>query len=164
MSEQQQEQQPEQQPSLAPEQQPLLAPEQPAEQPTEQPATMDTTPDATEAPQETWADIPEEIMACGTDEILSRIRLIENDIKVLYLLATHKFNDFLTSESPKVMRSETLRLQHEQSVMKEKIRDNKEKIKQNKVLPYLVGNVVEVRTTTVIGTSQHFTQLSPRRF
>ena len=28
--------------------------------------------------------------------------------------------------------------------MKEKVRDNKEKIKQNKVLPYLVGNVVEV--------------------
>ncbi len=44
------------------------------------------------------------------------------------------------------MRSETLRLQHEQSVMKEKIRDNGEKIKQNKVLPYLVGNVVEVRS------------------
>ena len=43
------------------------------------------------------------------------------------------------------MRSETLRLQHEQSMMKEKIRDNREKIKQNKVLPYLVGNVVEVR-------------------
>lgn len=42
------------------------------------------------------------------------------------------------------MRSETFRLQHEQSVMKEKIRDNGEKIKQNKVLPYLVGNVVEV--------------------
>lgn len=46
--------------------------------------------------------------------------------------------------STKVMRSETLRLQHEQNVMKEKIRDNGEKIKQNKVLPYLVGNVVEV--------------------
>lgn len=29
--------------------------------------------------------------------------------------------------------------------MKEKIRDNGEKIKQNKVLPYLVANVVEVR-------------------
>jgi hypothetical protein len=28
--------------------------------------------------------------------------------------------------------------------MKEKIRDNGEKIKQNKVLPYLVGNIVEV--------------------
>lgn len=46
------------------------------------------------------------------------------------------------------MRSETLRLQHEQSVMKEKIRDNGEKIKQNKVLPYLVGNVVEVRLSS----------------
>ena len=44
----------------------------------------------------------------------------------------------------KVMRSETFRLQHEQSVMKEKIRENGEKVKQNKVLPYLVGNVVEV--------------------
>lgn len=44
------------------------------------------------------------------------------------------------------MKSETMRLQHEQNVMKEKIRDNSEKIKQNKVLPYLVGNVVEVRT------------------
>lgn len=29
--------------------------------------------------------------------------------------------------------------------MKEKIRENGEKIKQNKVLPYLVSNVVEVR-------------------
>lgn len=44
------------------------------------------------------------------------------------------------------MRSELLRLQHEQSAMKEKIRENAEKIKQNKVLPYLVSNVVEVRS------------------
>jgi len=49
-----------------------------------------------------------------------------------------------------VMRSETLRLQHEQNVMKEKIRDNGEKIKQNKVLPYLVGNVVEVSIANYI--------------
>ena len=32
--------------------------------------------------------------------------------------------------------------------MKEKIRDNGEKIKQNKVLPYLVANVVEVCSPT----------------
>jgi ATP-dependent 26S proteasome regulatory subunit len=31
--------------------------------------------------------------------------------------------------------------------MLEKITDNKQKIKQNKVLPYLVGNVVEVSPT-----------------
>jgi 26S proteasome regulatory subunit T5 len=87
-----------------------------------QDAAMDTTPD--HPPEETWDDIPADILSLGTDEILTRIRLIENDIKV--------------------MKSETLRLQHEQSVMKEKIRDNGEKIKQNKVLPYLVGNVVEI--------------------
>jgi 26S proteasome regulatory subunit T5 len=32
--------------------------------------------------------------------------------------------------------------------MKEKIKDNKEKIKVNKQLPYLVGNVVEVWLTS----------------
>jgi 26S proteasome regulatory subunit T5 len=42
------------------------------------------------------------------------------------------------------MRSETLRLQHEQETMREKIRENGDKIRQNKVLPYLVSNVVEV--------------------
>ncbi|TEB22758.1 26S proteasome subunit P45 [Coprinellus micaceus] len=85
-------------------------------------ADMDTTPDV--QPEETWDDIPEDIMALTTDEIATRTRLIDNDLKV--------------------MRSETQRLQHEQSVMKEKIRDNSEKIKQNKVLPYLVGHVVEI--------------------
>ncbi|KAH8109803.1 26S proteasome subunit P45 [Phellopilus nigrolimitatus] len=88
------------------------------------PATMDTTPDEAPPVVEPWADIPEEIMSLSTEDILSRIRLIENDIKV--------------------MRSETHRLQSEQSTMKEKVRDNREKIKQNKVLPYLVGNVVEI--------------------
>lgn len=63
--------------SQQPEQEPLLAPEV---QQTQQ--TMDTTPDATEPPQDQWADIPEDIMACSTDEVASRIRLIENDIKV----------------------------------------------------------------------------------
>jgi ATP-dependent 26S proteasome regulatory subunit len=42
------------------------------------------------------------------------------------------------------MKSEIVRLQHEQAAMKERIKDNKEKIMMNKQLPYLVGNVVEV--------------------
>ncbi|KAG6890611.1 26S proteasome regulatory subunit 6A-B [Termitomyces sp. Mi166 len=88
---------------------------------------MDTAPDVPE--EETWADIPEDILSLTTDEILTRIRLLDNNIKV--------------------MRSETTRLQHEQSTMKEKIRDNGEKIKQNKVLPYLVGNIVE-RDTQIL--------------
>ena len=102
---------------------------------------MDTTPD--QPPEETWADIPEEVMALSTDEILTRIRLIENDIKVCPSL---RISVRLGNCGTQVMRSETYRLQHEQNVMKEKIRDNGEKIKQNKVLPYLVGNVVEVHT------------------
>ena len=42
------------------------------------------------------------------------------------------------------MKSEIMRLQHEQQAQLEKIKDNKEKIELNKQLPYLVGNVVEV--------------------
>jgi 26S proteasome regulatory subunit T5 len=42
------------------------------------------------------------------------------------------------------MKSENKRLAYEQQAMKERIKDNKEKIKMNKQLPYLVGNVVEV--------------------
>ena len=62
------------------------------------------------------------------------------------------------------MRSETLRRQHEQSVMKEKIRENGEKIKQNKVLPYLVGNVVEVRFGLLFTKKPNLTvALDPRR-
>jgi 26S proteasome regulatory subunit T5 len=42
------------------------------------------------------------------------------------------------------MKSENKRLTYEQMSMKEKIKENKDKIKLNKQLPYLVGNVVEV--------------------
>ena len=41
---------------------------------------MDTTPD--QPPEETWDDIPEDIMTLTTDEIQTRTRLIDNDIKV----------------------------------------------------------------------------------
>lgn len=42
---------------------------------------MDTSPD-TAPPEETWDDIPEDILALSTDEINTRTRLIDNDIKV----------------------------------------------------------------------------------
>lgn len=41
---------------------------------------MDTTPIQPE--EETWDDIPEDIMSLTTDDVLTRIRLIDNDIKV----------------------------------------------------------------------------------
>ena len=37
-----------------------------------------------------------------------------------------------------------MRIQHELQAQKEKIKENEEKIKVNKTLPYLVSNVIEV--------------------
>jgi len=77
-----------------------------------------------------WADDPvlealgDEINTLSADDIEQRTRLLENDIKV--------------------MKSETMRLSHEQQTLKERIKDNNEKIKLNKQLPYLVGNIVEL--------------------
>jgi len=59
-----------------------------------------------------------------TDEIVSRARLLDNEIKI--------------------MKSEIMRINHEQQAMKEKIKENAEKIKVNKTLPYLVSNVIEL--------------------
>lgn len=81
------------------------------------------------APEE--EPLPADILNASADEIATRTRLLENDIKV--------------------MKSEQMRLSHEQSSMREKIKDNADKIKQNKVLPYLVGNVVEVSAPGVCG-------------
>lgn len=41
---------------------------------------MDVTPDA--PPEETWDDIPEDILNLSPEEINTRTRLIDNDIKV----------------------------------------------------------------------------------
>ena len=59
-----------------------------------------------------------------TDELVSRTRLIDNDIKV--------------------MRSEVLRIQHDLQAQRDKIKENTEKIRVNKTLPYLVSNVIEL--------------------
>lgn len=42
------------------------------------------------------------------------------------------------------MRSENMTLQHEAAMMRDKIKDNTDKIKNNKQLPFLVANVVEI--------------------
>lgn len=68
--------------------------------------------------------IDQEILQSSTSDIMNRSRLLDNDIKV--------------------MRSEAQRLTHEKTVMLERIKDNQEKINNNKQLPYLVANVVEL--------------------
>ena len=42
------------------------------------------------------------------------------------------------------MKSEVMRIGHELQAQKDKIKENTEKIKVNKTLPYLVSNVIEV--------------------
>ncbi|KAI8846963.1 P-loop containing nucleoside triphosphate hydrolase protein [Chytridium lagenaria] len=69
-------------------------------------------------------DLGADILRSSTDDIINRVKLLENEIKI--------------------MKSEQMRLQHEQNAMTEKIKDNKEKIKLNKQLPYLVSNIVEI--------------------
>lgn len=65
-----------------------------------------------------------EILNSSTRDIIARRRLLENDTRI--------------------MRSEYQRLTHEKQTMHEKIKDNVDKIDNNRQLPYLVGNVVEI--------------------
>lgn len=69
-------------------------------------------------------ELDQEILNAGADDLMTRARLLESEVSVL--------------------RSEAQRLQHEKSVMSEKVTENNDKIKLNKQLPYLVGNVVEI--------------------
>lgn len=68
--------------------------------------------------------IGEEVLKMSTDEIVQRTRLLDSEIKI--------------------MKSEVLRVTHELQAMKDKIKENTEKIKVNKTLPYLVSNVIEL--------------------
>ncbi|KAJ1933314.1 26S proteasome regulatory subunit 6A, partial [Linderina macrospora] len=85
---------------------------------------MDSLAQAAAATADDFSDLDAEIRRSGTDEIRSRTRLIDNEIRVL--------------------KSDYSRLTHEQHNMNLKIKDNTEKININKQLPYLVANVVEI--------------------
>lgn len=45
-------------------------------------APMDTSSD--QPPEETWEDIPEDVRSAGVEEIITRTRLIDNDIRVCF--------------------------------------------------------------------------------
>ena len=59
------------------------------------------------------------------------------------------------------MKNEAARLNHEKNRENERIKDNLEKIKVNCQLPYLVGNVVEVRhssfSSVLVDASSYWT-------
>lgn len=65
-----------------------------------------------------------ELQGMSAEQIQQRTRLMENEIRVL--------------------KDESTRLSEVQSGIRERIKENQEKVKLNKQLPYLVGNVVEI--------------------
>jgi len=93
-------------------------------------AASGSAPNAAEEEKQQDDDSPEpdevddETAAMSTSELRQRIHLLDNDIRV--------------------MKSDLQRINHESRGQREKIRENVEKVKLNKQLPYLVGNVVEV--------------------
>jgi 26S proteasome regulatory subunit T5 len=65
-----------------------------------------------------------DIQELTTSEIENRCRLLDNEISVF--------------------KNDKIRLMHEETTMNEKIKENNEKIKVNKQLPYLVASIVEI--------------------
>lgn len=68
--------------------------------------------------------LSDEILQMSTDDIVLRSKLLDNECKM--------------------MRSELGRISHDITVMQQGIKDNTDKIKANKLRPYLVANIVEI--------------------
>lgn len=66
----------------------------------------------------------EDVLQMTTEEIIGRTRLLDNEIKI--------------------MRSECNRIHHDIQTKTEKIKENNDKIKVNKTLPWLLANVIEI--------------------
>lgn len=69
-------------------------------------------------------EFDEEVLHMSADDLRSRTQLLDNEIRI--------------------MRSEVQRINHGVQTLKDKIKENNERIKVNKTLPYLVSNVVEL--------------------
>lgn len=69
-------------------------------------------------------DIDPDVLNSSTQDVINRRRLLDNEIRV--------------------MKQEHQRLVHEKTTMGKRIDENLEKIENNRQLPYLVGNVVEL--------------------
>jgi len=89
-----------------------------------------------------FPELFEDIRKSSNEVVVNRTRLLENEIKVVCCCCRCCFAD--TPSVAQMMKSEINRISHEHASHKEKIKENMEKIKVNKVLPYLVANIVEV--------------------
>jgi ATP-dependent 26S proteasome regulatory subunit len=84
-------------------------------------------PDAAAAEEVDPAEEPledDETKHMSVTDLRQRIHLLNNDIRI--------------------MKSDVQRITHESRAQRDRIRENQEKVKLNKQLPYLVANVVEI--------------------
>mmetsp|Transcript_15961 Transcript_15961/g.48742 ORF Transcript_15961/g.48742 Transcript_15961/m.48742 type:complete len:466 (-) Transcript_15961:186-1583(-) len=104
-----------------------------------------------------WGDDPAEevdaeILALSTEDLKMRTRMLDS---VARTQTRSRAPTLIPATNPnstpcpnpkdiRVMRSEINRINHEKASQEARIKDNAEKIKLNKQLPYLVGTVVEV--------------------
>lgn len=65
-------------------------------------------------------------------------------MKSKYVLIIDRENRTFSCVFLQIMKNDIVRISHETQTTRDRIKDNKEKIKVNKTLPYLVSNVIEV--------------------
>nr|XP_023882830.1 26S proteasome regulatory subunit 6A homolog [Quercus suber] len=78
----------------------------------------------------------DQLAAMSTDDVVRASRLLDTEIRIL--------------------KDELQRTNLDLDSYKEKIKENQEKIKLNKQLPYLVGNIVEVNLFNFLATCGFF--------
>ncbi|CAL1407479.1 unnamed protein product [Linum trigynum] len=79
-----------------------------------------------------------QLSSMPTDAISRAFRLLDNEIWIM------KWKSDLSSPSPHLFWEKLKRMNLKSKSYKEKIKENQEKIKFNKQLPYLVGNIAEI--------------------
>ena len=95
-----------------------------AEESKEESKQADASDSAAAAAQPEPDPEDDETRTMSNSELRQRIHLLGNDIRV--------------------MKSDVQRITHESRGQRDRIRENQEKVKLNKQLPYLVANVVEI--------------------
>ena len=92
-------------------------------------------------------NLGDDILSLSTADIQARARLMDNEVVLMTHLSFKNLFSLLLFTLPfkvRIMRSELGRIQHELQAQQETIKENEKKIKQNKTLPYLVSNIIEV--------------------
>lgn len=92
-------------------------------------AKADTKKPTTSENKDIWGDdetsaVEQQIASWSTEQLNTRCRMLENNVRI--------------------MKSDVTRLTLEQKSIDERLKENHEKIKMNKQLPYLVSNIVEI--------------------